>query len=75
MVQEIGKLTRQIDYILPSHVRRKGNALTYNLANWGSSHAGRTLDTNEEELLQMEEMANLVKILEHERGTPDRGVT
>jgi len=67
-VQEIGKFTRHIDYILPTHVRRKGNAPAENLENWGSSHAGRTLDANEEELLQMEEMENLVKILEHDKG-------
>lgn len=33
LVQEISKLTRQIDYILPKHVRRKGNATVDNLAN------------------------------------------
>lgn len=57
-----------MDYILPTHVRRTGNAPADNLENWGSNHVGRILDENEEELSQMEEVVNLVKILEHDKG-------
>ena len=66
-MQEIGKLTKQIDCILPTHIRRKGNVASDNLENWGSSQVGRIVDVNEEELHQMEEMESLVKVLEKDK--------
>jgi len=77
-VKEISKLLRQVVYILPTQVRRKGKKLVDNLENLGCRNGGRTLDSSEAELIQMEEMENLMQLPENtnkERGILDLGTS
>lgn len=64
LVKEISKILKQLAYILPTHVRRKGNEPDDSLANWGCRNRGRSLDTSAVELMQTKEMANLKQLLE-----------
>ena len=44
LIQQIGSLIKQIQYLIPSHVRRTGNVAADYLANWGCHNVGRQLD-------------------------------
>ena len=44
LMEEVSKLLKKVHYILPSHIKRKGNAAADFLANWGSQNTERSID-------------------------------
>ena len=44
LIREIGSLIRDIQYLIPLHVRQIGNEAADYLANWGSRNVGRQSD-------------------------------
>ena len=46
LIEEVSQLVQQIQYMIPSDIRRKGNAAAYYLANWGCQNAEHSIDAH-----------------------------
>ena len=44
LIQEISHLMKQIQYMIPNHIKRKGNAVADYLANWGCKQMERSIE-------------------------------
>lgn len=68
IVTKISHQLKKIAYIIPSHVRHKGNSPADYLANWGCRRGEKQLDAGVEELHQQEDMEQLLQMIEQDRA-------
>ena len=66
LIQEICLLVNQIQYMISSHIGRKGNQDAYYLANWGCNNVNCPLNITPSNKIWDIELHSLQLILEHD---------
>ena len=66
-------MIKQIQYLIPSHIKRKGNATADYLANWGCQHPERSIDARPTEEIWDVELHSLQLIVGKDLQPPDQG--
>lgn len=70
LIQEVGQLIQQIQYLLPGHIKRKGNTTTDYLANWACQHPDRYIECNPTEAIWNVELHSLQVIVNKDLQPP-----
>jgi ribonuclease HI len=73
LMEEVSQLLKQVQYLLPSHIKRKGNAATDFLANWGCQNTERFIDACPRQAIWDVELHSLQLIVNKDLQPPDRG--
>ena len=73
IIEELSQLVKRIQYLIPHHIRRKGNAAADYLANWGCDNVERDMEGRPSDLIWTVELQSLQLIVEHDLHPPDRG--
>ena len=73
LIQEVSQLMKQIQYLLPGHIRRKGNTVADYLANWGCQHPDWHIDCSPNEAIWNVELHSLQLIVSKDLQPLDRG--
>ena len=74
LIEEVSQLVKHIQYLIPSHIRRKGNAAADYLANWGCQNVERPIDARPTDATWDVELHSLQLIVNKDLQPPDRGV-
>jgi hypothetical protein len=72
-MEEVSQLLKKVQYLLPSHIKRKGNAAAYFLANWGCENTERSIDACQGQAIWDVELHSLQLIVNKDLQPPDRG--
>ena len=70
----MSQLLKQLQYLIPQHIRRKGNEAADYLANWGCKQMERCIDASHTEAIWDVELHSLQLIVTKDLQPPDRGV-
>jgi hypothetical protein len=73
LMEEVSQLLKQVQYLLPSHIKRKGNAAADFLANWGCQNTERSIDACPRQAIWDVELHSLQLIVNKDLQPPDRG--
>lgn len=74
LIEELSQLVKHIQYLIPHHIRRKGNSAADYLANWGCENAESHIEGRPTDLIWTVELQSLQLIVEKDLQPPDRGV-
>ena len=64
---------KNIQYLIPRHVKRKGNVAADYLANWGCQNVERTIDGRPTDAIWNVELHSLQVIVHNDQHHPDPG--
>jgi hypothetical protein len=73
LMEEVSQLLKQVQYLLPRHIKRKGNAAADFLANWGCQNTERSIDACPRQAIWDVELHSLQLIVNKYLQPPDRG--
>ena len=73
LIEEVRKLLKQIQYLFPSHIKRKGNAAADYLVNWGCQNIERSIYAHLNDAIWDVELHSLQLIVNKDLQPPDRG--
>ena len=73
LIEEISHLVKRIEYIIPSHVLRKGNKAADYMENWGCQNVDRPIEGSPVDPIWDIELYSLQLIVNKDLQPPDRG--
>jgi len=73
LIEEVSQLLKQVQYLIPSHIKRKGNEAADFLANWGCQNLERSIDASPHQVIWDVELHSLQIIVNKDLQPPDRG--
>ena len=74
LIEEISQLVKRIQYLIPRHVRRKGNIAADYLPNWGCQNVDHPMEGRPTDPIWNVELHSLQLIVKKDLPPPDRGV-
>ena len=69
LMEEVSQLLKQVPYLLPIHIKRKGNAAADFLATWGCQNTERSIDACPRQAIWEVELQTLQLIVQNDLQT------